>query len=603
MSPTALTVDDEPRFRRRRSGGLRAAPLLAWAAGAALTIAVLVGGTHTATLPQERVWITYGVALLVITLGAAAWELRPDTRTGGLLAGLAAAGVLGDLDLVFPESSAAVTVGLGATLLAAPLFVHLVLSYATGRLASRLDRGFVQLGYGFAVVYALPLLLFYSPRAPFDPDIWACPSCALPLTHVAWYEVSRVKDVLDGILFALALVFLALVLRELRRSTRGGRRVVLPLAVAGLFAAAQLAVQIAVFGEPVNSWWANSGWFWVVTSAVLVVPVALVVGLLWGRAARSAVADLVVELERAPTASVRDALAHTLGDPSLVLALWLPDRGCYVDAEGKAVQLPENDPQRGVTLLGSDAAPVAALVHDRALLEQRAFLNAAGAAARFALENERLQAELRLQLQEVRASRARIVQAGDDERRRLERNLHDGAQQRLLALGLAVQLARAKLGPTADGAAALLDEAEEELRAALDELRELAHGIHPAILDQGLGPALRSLAERAPVPVRLVAVPGERLGGAVEAAAYFVVSEALANVVKHAHASSIRVSITRRNGHAVLDIEDDGVGGADPSRGSGLRGLLDRVQALGGALELDSAPGRGTRIHAEIPCA
>jgi signal transduction histidine kinase len=301
---------------------------------------------------------------------------------------------------------------------------------------------------------------------------------------------------------------------------------------------------------------------------------------------------------------VRDALARTLGDPSLEVALWLPERSSYVDATGQRLELPAPGSGRAVTALGSAEAPVAALVHDPALLERGALLEAAGAAARLALENERLQAELRAQLVELRASRARIVHAGDEERRRLERNLHDGAQQRLLGLGLALQLARDRLGPAANGTAELLADAEDELRIALDELRELARGIHPAILtDQGLAAAVRSLAERSTVPVTILELPEERLDEPVEAAAYFLVSEALANVAKYSHASSVRVCIARGGGVAVVDIVDDGVGGADPTKGSGLRGLLDRIHALEGQLSVDSPPGRGTRIHAEIPCA
>jgi signal transduction histidine kinase len=326
--------------------------------------------------------------------------------------------------------------------------------------------------------------------------------------------------------------------------------------------------------------------------------------MLLGRPARGAVADLVVELERTPPGRVREALARTLGDPSLELALWLPDQGSYVDSHGETVELPAAGPDRAVTVLGPPDAPVAALLHDPALLERRGLLEAAGAAARLALENERLQAELRAQLAELRASRARIVQAGDDERRRLERNLHDGAQQRLLSLGLALQLARAELGAGANGGSSLLVEAEDELRAALDELRELARGIHPAILtDQGLEAAVRSLAERSSVPVTIVSLPEERLDESTEAAAYFLVSESLANCVKYARATRVRVSITRRNGHAVVDVDDDGVGGADASAGSGLSGLSDRVQALDGTFALASPAGGGTHVHAEIPCA
>ena len=424
----------------------------------------------------------------------------------------------------------------------------------------------------------------------------------MPVTHVTWVDIGGLMHWLDVLLLPIAVAFLALLVRKVLRATPRGRRVVLPLVAAGIFVAAQFAVQIALYGEPANTW-RSSGWFWVQTIAALTVPLALAAGLLWGRSARSAVADLVVELERAPAGSVRDVLARTLGDPSLQLALWLPDRGSYVDGEGRPLELPESGSARAVTLLGPPEAPVAALVHDPALLEQRSFLHAAAAAARFALDNERLHAELRLQLEEVRASRARIVQAGDEERRRLERNLHDGAQQRLLGLGLALQLARAQLGPGADGTVTLLEESEAELRAALDELRELARGIHPAILtDQGLEAALRSLAERSPVRVSIVGVPEGRLGDAVEVAAYFLVSESLANVAKYAHASTVRISIAQRNGDAVVDIEDDGVGGADPARGSGLRGLSDRVQALGGTLTVESPPAHGTRIHAEIPC-
>lgn len=242
-------------------------------------------------------------------------------------------------------------------------------------------------------------------------------------------------------------------------------------------------------------------------------------GLVWVSTARAAVADLVVELEHTPPGSVRDALARTLGDPSLELALWLPERSTHVDGDGRPLELPAGS-ARAVTVLGPAQAPVAALVHDPVLLERRGLLASAGAAGRLALENERLQAELRLQLEELRASRTRIVQAGDEERRRLERNLHDGAQQRLLVLGLALQLVRAQLGPETNGAAEILAEADAELRAALDELRELARGIHPAVLtEQGLGAALKTLGERSPMPITIVETPEERLPAPAEVAA------------------------------------------------------------------------------------
>jgi signal transduction histidine kinase len=252
--------------------------------------------------------------------------------------------------------------------------------------------------------------------------------------------------------------------------------------------------------------------------------------------------------------------------------------------------------------------PLAALLHDPAL--DPTLVQAAAAAAGMAIENERLQAQVRAQLDEVRASRARIVQASDQERLRIERNLHDGAQQRLLTLSLALHGARRQLGPDADPALVeTLRGASAELRLAIEELRELARGIHPAILtDEGLGPALGSLVGRALVPVTLVEAPSGRLSPPVEATAYFVVSEALANVTKYAYAASVsvRVRLDEDNGDQraglVVEVCDDGVGGADPACGSGLRGLQDRVAAVGGRLAVTSPPGQGTVVRAWLPC-
>ena len=214
-----------------------------------------------------------------------------------------------------------------------------------------------------------------------------------------------------------------------------------------------------------------------------------------------------------------------------------------------------------------------------------------------------LDAELRASLAELRASRARIVEAGDAERRRLERDLHDGAQSRLVALKLLLTSARLRARRGGDDVEGMLGEAIEELDTSLSELRELARGIHPAVLtDHGLEPALQALASRAPVPVEVKADPEERLPGNVESAAYFVVSEALANVAKYAQATEAAVAVRRTDGRVTVDVTDDGIGGADVNRGSGLRGLADRVAALDGTLSLESPVGGGTHLHAEIPC-
>jgi signal transduction histidine kinase len=600
MGATVLVVDDHPSWR-----GMRSLRIAVWIAGALLLGTMVVGAVHTGVLSPAKASVHYGVGLILITIGLVVWARRPDTRTGVLLTAAPFALALNELADVFPSSAVAYTIGLAAFHLDVPIIAQVVLSYPTGRLTTRLDLAFVATCYGFWLAFVLPLLLFFDPRAPHDPSIWVWPSRALPITHVSWRDVTGIRHVFDGILFVLIVLFVALLIRKLMRSTPAGRRVVLPLVVALGLVAVQFAVQVGLFfvGSSTN-FWTSTAMFWTETIAGLLFPLALAAGLIWGRGARAAVADLVVELERTPPGAVRDALAGALGDPSLELALWLPERGSFVDSEGRPIELPVADPSRAVTVLGPADAPVAALVHDPALRQQGALLTSAGAAARLALENERLQAALRLQLEELRMSRARLVNAGDNERRRLERNLHDGAQQRLVVLGLALQLARAQLGPESNGADSLLTEATDELRAAVDELRELARGLHPAILTQnGLGAALNTLAARSPVPVRIVGTPEGRLPSPIEAGAYFLVSESLANVAKYARASHVDVGIVHVDGLVRVDVDDDGVGGADPSRGSGLRGLADRVQALDGELLIDSPPGGGTHVHAEIPCA
>jgi signal transduction histidine kinase len=576
--------------------------LLVWAAGGALCagMTLALGPVDQPEIVKHRAVIYFTLSFVAITISVLVWQLRPESRTGLLLTAFPFAAVLAQGKWIFWNHALPVTIAFAASQLAVPLFAHLTLSYPTGRLGTRLERLLVGTAYAYAALYGLTLLLFHDPRLHF----WQCGyvHCALPVTHVASYDTTRVTNVADWLMIPVALTFLALLVRKVVRASPGGRRVVLPLSLAAFFAAAQALASLALNG-PSGPSWTDTSWFWIGNLAGLAIPLSLGFGLLWGHAARAAVADLVVELEHTPPGFLREGLARTLGDPSLELALWLPERESYVDSQGQTLDLPPSGPDRAVTVLGPPDAPVAALMHDPVLLERRGLLEAAGAAARLALENERLQAELRAQLAELRASRTRIVRAGDEERRRLERNLHDGAQQRLLTLGLALQLARAQLGAEANGASDLLAEAEDELRAGLDELRELARGIHPAILtDRGLAAALRSLAERSAVPVNIVAVPDERLGESIEAAAYFIVSESLANCAKHAHASSVRVSVTRRDGTAVVDVDDDGVGGADPTFGSGLRGLSDRVQALNGALRVESPSGGGTQIHAEIPC-
>ena len=287
----------------------------------------------------------------------------------------------------------------------------------------------------------------------------------------------------------------------------------------------------------------------------------------------------------------------------MTLAYWLPEFGSYTDQEGQPLVLANSDGRREMRLIDRDGVPVAALLHDRALSDEPELLAAVTAAAGIALENARLNVELRARVEELRGSRARIVEAGQRERQRLERNLHDGAQHRLVALSLRLSLLEEQLAGDSS-ATAQLEQARDEIETSLEELREIARGIHPAVVSgHGLAVAVEQLAAGALVPVSLRVEIEGRLPEAVEVAAYYLIAEALANVGKYAHASLATVEVARNNGQIRVEVIDDGIGGADSERGSGLRGLADRVEALGGRLRVWSPRDGGTRVRAEIPCA
>jgi len=323
---------------------------------------------------------------------------------------------------------------------------------------------------------------------------------------------------------------------------------------------------------------------------------------LFARTARGAVGTAIVDLgPEAPPGMLRDALARALGDATLQLAFRLPDGSGYLDTAGQPLDPARPGPGRAVTPLAESGDAV--LIHDGGLEHESQLTRLTAAAASMALEHSRLQAEVRAQLEQVRASRARIVEAGDDARRQLERDLHDGAQQRLVTLSLALGMARNRAGASDPQLESLLESAAKEAREAIAELRELARGIHPAVLTEtGLPGAIQALAERSPVATTISAVPPGRFPAPIEATAYFVISEALANVAKHAAATNAEVSVRELAGLVVVAVCDNGIGGALPEAGSGLRGLADRVAAVGGSLRIDSPPGRGTRLEVEIPC-
>jgi signal transduction histidine kinase len=476
---------------------------------------------------------------------------------------------------------------------ACALFVHVLLAFPAGRLTTRAERSVVAVSYLNLVGVEAARLLADGPPAGDRAR------GTLPVVGEGVFPapVSALQGAVAG---AVAVAALAILARRWYWATRPVRRSLAPVLVAGGAVLALLLVRLlAEAAAP--SLQTSLGWLGALTLAA--VPLAVLGSLVQAQLARAGLGPLVLELGRAGSpGALRDALARALGDPSLRIGYWLPDAGSYVDLAGRPFELPWEGSRQATTRVERDGRHIAALVHDASLLDDPALVDAVTAAAGLALDNERLHAELRANLDDLRASRARLVEAGDAERRRLERNLHDGAQQRLVALSLSLRLAEARIPADPDAAVGLLVAAREELARALEELRELARGIHPAVLsDHGLRRALESVALRQPVPVAL-AVPEERLPPAVEVAAYYLISEALANIAKYAEATEASVRVTRTGAQVLIEVADDGVGGADPAAGSGLRGLGDRVAALGGTLEVDSPRGRGTRIVAEIPC-
>jgi len=559
------------------------------AAGCSLALAVTSAGIgaelgEPLVIALLSVWIT----LSYVLCGLLAWWHRPASRFGPLMIAAGFGNFLATLS--WAESSLPFTLGQSFDLVPPVLFLHLFVAFPSGRLQKGFERSLVVTGYAFAV----GLEVVRMALGGFGPhnllELAPNPDAALAVLRVQLTLVS-----------AYCLAGVGVLVFRRRRTGRPLRR---PLAlIADAFGLALVLIALlllsAAWGGP-----AVEQIRWATFAALGLAPVAFLIALLHARLARSSAAELFVDLQANPEpADLRDALARALRDPSLTLAYWLPEFGSYADVDGRSVALPRADDRRSVTLIGRTGAPVAALLHDPALDEEPELLNAVTAGAEMALENERLHVELRARLEELRGSRARIVDAGQSERQRLERNLHDGAQQRLIALSLELGLLEARLKGDPESRARLA-QARREIATSLEELRAVARGIHPAVVSgHGLAVALEQLAARAGVPVRLSVRLAGRLPERIEVAAFYLVSESLANVTKHARAASASVEVARVDGQVVVEVVDDGIGGADTELGTGLRGLADRVEALGGRLRVWSPRGGGTRLRAEIPCA
>ena len=563
---------------------------LAGVVAAAGAVALALTSDDPGQAPGLHASLLSWAALPYVLAGLVAWSRRPDSRLGILMI---AVGFLSFVPaLSWANAAVPRTIGEVVDLLPPVLFLHVFLAFPSGRLERRLERAVVATGYAVA----LGLQLVGIGLGGSGPDNLL----AVVDEPGAAETLHRVQGVTIG---ALALVGVGVLAARRRRAGRPLRRSVALLVDSFALALVLIAVLLltAAFQAPVPA-------FETIRRATFVVvgmaPVAFLIGLLSARLARSAVGDLFVELRADPApADLRDALRRALRDPSLKLAYWLPDYQCYATLDGRAMELPAPDSGRATTLIDRAGAHVAALVHDPALKDEPELLDAVTAAAGIALENARLHAELRARLEELNGSRARIVEAGQRERQRLERNLHDGAQQRLIALSLDLSVLEGRLEGDPD-VRMRIAQARREIATSLEELRDVARGIHPAVVSgHGLEIALEQLAARAPVPVRLkVAVDG-RLPERLEVAAFYLVSESLANIGKHSKASSATIDVARVNGQVVVEVIDDGIGGADTERGSGLRGLADRVEALEGRLRVWSPSGGGTRLRAEIPCA
>jgi signal transduction histidine kinase len=549
-----------------------------------------VGGHH-------RDLITIAAPLIgaaCIGTGLLAWLRRPENRFGALMVAVGFSYCLSGL-IVTTEPWPFIA---GLHLIAVPyaILYHVLLAFPSGRLETRRDRALVAGSYLTATVGWWVCMLVQ------DTERLGLPANPLLIADRPGLFSTLARLRLGVVVVLIALLGLVLI-RRWGKSSPAQRRALAPVYLSGGAVLALYAVWsvlgIAQVAPDLQDTLERAR-----VIALAVVPFAFLAGLLRSRvAAGAAVSELIARLGAGPRrGALRDALADALGDPSLQVAYWLPERQEWVDAAGDPFPLPAEDPSRTCTAVEQGGEPVAMLVHAASVADEPQLVRAVGGAAALALENERLDAELRANVHELRASRARVVESADAARRRIERDLHDGAQQQLVALALALRTARARLDRDPRAAGELLDAASEDLEAAIRDLRELARGIHPAILsDRGLGPALEALAQRLPLPVE-IAAPGGRFPAAVEAAAYFVVAEALTNVVRYAHATHARVTVTRVRGSVVVEVADDGIGGADPAKGSGLRGLGDRVAALDGRLEVDSAAGRGTTVHAVIPC-
>jgi signal transduction histidine kinase len=550
-----------PRYRAARD------PVLVFPAVVAAGLAAGWLGAHE-HVGGARIAADLALSWSLVGASAVAFE-RPRWRPAAWLLVAAGFAVLG-ADLSWTSVKVIGSTGILLGWLWAALLIHLVMTFPEGRAWTPVAHALIPAAYvtaaGGQIVDA------FAPRNE----------------HAA----NRAQAIAGLLVGVVALASVGGRLLALRAS--GGRAQLPFFAAAGVSAGASVGFLGWVLAQ-------DSSWSLLDTIAratAVSLAFGIVVGVAWSRLRRPRASELVVEL-RTEAADMRTRLARALGDPTLELAYRL-ESGRYVDAAGDAIDLPK-DEDRAVTALTAGGEEIGALVHDPALLDEPELVESVRATAGLVLENERLAAEVRSQLAEVRASRGRIVAAADAERRRIERDLHDGAQQRLVALSMALGLEATRAGASTRRS---LSRAQDEIEQAIAELRDLARGIHPMLLrDQGLDAAVGSLARRSILPVTVRGSSPSSLPETVALAAYFVVAEALTNVAKHASAAEASVVFEQDETTFRVLVRDDGTGGASITDNSGLAGLRDRLDALDATLAIHSPSGRGTTVCVEFPCA
>jgi signal transduction histidine kinase len=542
-------------------------PVLLLPAAVAAGLAIGWLGVHE-HVSGARIAADLALAWSLVGASLVALE-RPRWRAATWLLAAAALALLA-ADLEWTSTRVVGTIGVLLGWLWAAILVQFVVTFPAGRPWTRLAAVVVPVTYTVALGGQIVVAVASSDA------------------HAA----HRAQEIAA---LAVGVSVLGLVAPRLIALQGYGRRAQAPLLLA---ATASAATSVGFLAWLLSADTSSSALNTIARLVAISLPLGVVVGIVWSRLHRPQASELAVEL-RTGAGDMRAQLARALADATLELAYRLDD-GRYVDAAGRAVELPPHG-DRGVTALTAGGEEIAVLVHDPVLLDEPGLVESVRATAGLVLENERLAAQVRSQLTEVRASRGRIVAAADAERRRIERNLHDGAQQRLVTLSMALGIEASRAG---ESAADTLARAQDEVEQAIAELRELARGIHPTLLrDEGLEAAVVSLARRAPLPVTVHGSVSRPIPDTVELAAYFVVAEALTNVVKHASATEASVGLDQAKGSLEVTVRDDGGGGARVVPGSGLAGLRDRLDALDATLTIENPAGHGTTVRAKFPCA